>query len=84
MRTTITLTPDADLLVRRLMRERHLSFKDAVNEAILRGARSEGPRPAVHTPSFDLGRARVPLVRATAIAADFEDAELLRKREQGK
>ena len=33
MRTTITLDPDTDEAVRRLMRDRGLSFKQAVNEA---------------------------------------------------
>src|SRR3989304_4194224 len=39
MRTTITLDADVDLAVRRLMRERGLSFKAAGNEAIRHGIR---------------------------------------------
>ena len=37
MRTTITLDPDVHALVERAMRERGLSFKEAVNEAIRAG-----------------------------------------------
>jgi len=37
MRTTVTLDPDTRLLVERAMRERGLTFKQAVNEAIRAG-----------------------------------------------
>jgi hypothetical protein len=84
MRTTITLTPDADALVRRVMRERGLSFKDAVNAAILEGLAPKPRATAVDTPTFDLGRAKLPVDRAVALAAELEDEQLLRKREQGK
>ncbi len=84
VRTTITLTSEAELLVRRAMADRGLTFKDAVNEAIVAGLRVDVGRPAFSTPTFDLGRARVPLDRAIALAADLEDEELLRKRSVGK
>jgi hypothetical protein len=85
MRTTITLTPDADALVRRVMRERGLSFKDAVNAAIVDGLTSAPTRKeGTATPTFDLGRARMPLDGAVSLAADLDDERLLRKREIGK
>jgi hypothetical protein len=84
MRTTITLTPDADALVRRVMRQRGLSFKEAVNAAIVDGLASTPVRATISTPTFDLGGARIPLDRAIALAADLEDEQLLRKRELGK
>lgn len=84
MRTTITLTPDADALVRRVMHERGLTFKEAVNAAILNGLAPAGRPSAVRTPTFDLGRARMPLDHAVALAAELEDEQLLRKREIGK
>lgn len=84
MRTTITLTPEADSLVRRVMRERGLSFKDAVNAAILDGLAPKGERAPFTTSTFNLGRSRMPLDRAVALAADLEDEQLLRKRELGK
>lgn len=84
VRTTITLTPEAEGLVRAAMRERGLSFKDAVNEAIVEGLapRPSPERPA--TPTFDLGQARVPLEDALRLAGDLEDEALLRKQELGK
>ncbi|WP_457099205.1 antitoxin [Microbacterium sp. P5_E9] len=83
MRTTITLTPEADALVRRVMRERGLSFKDAVNAAIVDGL-APRPRTAYETPVRRLGRARIPLDRALGAASDLEDEALLHKRELGK
>lgn len=83
-RTTITLTPDAEGLVRKAMRERGLSFKDIVNEAIVNGLTSATPRERFETPTFDLGSPRLPLERALALAGELEDEELLRRRELGK
>lgn len=83
-RTTITLTPEADSLVRRVMRERGLSFKDAVNAAIVEGLSPTREAHTAVTPTFDLGWARVPLDRALALAGELEDEAILRKGELGK
>lgn len=83
MRTTITLTPEADGLVRRVMRERGLSFKDAVNAAILDGFRSVEVEP-YSTPTFDLGIAQVPGHKFLQLAGELDNEEFLRKRELGK
>ncbi len=78
MRTTVTLDPDADDIVRRLMREGGLSFKEAVNAAIRAGA--PGRRRRRHrTPTFDLGAQGTPLDKALRLASELEDAELVRK-----
>ncbi len=84
MRTTITLTPEAETLVRRSMRERGLSFKAAVNEAIVTGLTTGQVRQSVTTPTFDLGQTKVPLEQALRLAGELEDEELLRKRAMGK
>jgi hypothetical protein len=78
MRTTVTLDPDADAIVRRLMRERGLSFKQAVNEAIRSGGRPTRRRQ-FKTPTFDMGPPIVPLEKALRLAGELEDEELLRK-----
>lgn len=54
MRTTITLDPDVEALVERLMRERGMSFKEAVNHAIRRGLAPE-PRERRRTRTFRIG-----------------------------
>jgi hypothetical protein len=79
MRTTITLDPDVDALVRRLMRERGLSFKQAVNEAIRSGLAPSGSREPFSTPTRDMGAPTVPLEKALELAGALEEEELLRK-----
>lgn len=77
MRTTITLTDEANARVRGLMRERGLSFKDAVNAAILGGdVRAPFVQRTAH-----LGTTQVSVVKAVALAGELEDEELLRRRE---
>ena len=77
MRTTVTLDPDTDAAVRRLMRERGLTFKEAVNAAIRAGTGSR--RRSFRTATADLGSPRVPLDHALRLAAELEDEELARK-----
>ena len=77
MRTTVTLDPDTDAAVRRLMRERGLTFKEAVNAAIRAGI--GGRRRRFRTPTVDLGTPRLPLDHALRLAAELEDEELARK-----
>lgn len=79
MRTTITLDPDVDAMVRTLMRERRLTFKQAVNEAIRAGLEPAGAREPFRTRTFDLGAPTLPLDRALRLAGELEDEELLRK-----
>ena len=81
MRTTVTLDPDTEQLIRRRMRERGLSFKQALNEAIRQGSKDAGV--AFHTETAPLGRAAVNLDRALQIAAELEDDELVRKLRTG-
>lgn len=79
MRTTITLDPDTEQIIRRRMRERGVSFKEAVNDAIRDGARSPAAAAPFRTEVADLGPSRVNLDRALQLAADLEDDELIRK-----
>lgn len=82
MRTTVTLDPDVAELVKRLMAEQSLSFKEAVNKAI-RSALA--PPPAeFRTPSYAMGPPRVPLDRALEVAAELENAEIRRELGVGR
>lgn len=78
MRTTVTLEPDAEALVRRLMRERGLTFKQAINAAIRAGA-APADEGTFRTPTFALGPPRVALDSALSLAARLEDEEIVRK-----
>ncbi|HWL01908.1 MAG TPA: hypothetical protein VNQ52_05985 [Microbacteriaceae bacterium] len=55
MRTTITLTPEAQALVEGAMRERGAKFKDVVNDAILTALRPAVPEEPFVQRTFDLG-----------------------------
>jgi hypothetical protein len=83
MRTTVTLDADTDTYVRTLMRERGLTFKQAVNEAIRAGAapRRRGGR---FTRAVALGPARVELTKALQLAGQLEDEALLRELHEGR
>lgn len=79
VRTTVTLDPDTEQLVRRRMQERNQTFKEAVNDAIRAGSIVAGPSAPFVTQTASLGASRVNLDRALQLAADLEDDELIRK-----
>jgi Arc/MetJ family transcription regulator len=84
MRTTITLDADVESLLRQAMRERGLSFKEAVNEG-LRAGLSPRARGRFQQRAFDLGfRPDVNYDKALEIAAAIEVQELLHKQALGK
>jgi hypothetical protein len=81
MRTTVTLDPDVETLLRRLMRERGISFKEALNSAI-RGELARGKRSPGRfvQKSFSLGSEQYfHWDNALAVAEAMEDEELSRK-----
>jgi hypothetical protein len=84
MRTTITLDPDVEELVRREMHERRVSFKQAVNDGLRSGLRDTGSGEAFETPTFDLGTPRANLDRALALAGALEDEERLQRLAAGR
>lgn len=81
MRTTVTLDEDVEQIVRRRMRERDLSFKEALNDVVRDGVRS--PAAPFRTATARMGEPTVNLDRALRIAAELEDEELLRKARLG-
>lgn len=74
MRTTITLEPDVEALLKRTMRERGLTFKDAVNQAVRDGL-AEKPKklPPFKQRAFHMGRPRIDLTKALALADELDD-----------
>ena len=84
MRATVTLDPDTRLLVERAMRERGLSFRDAVNEAIRAGLGDGFARPRSYTTPQALGPARVDLTKALGLAERLEDEERSRRLAEGR
>jgi hypothetical protein len=81
MRTTVTLDPDTEQIVRRRMRERGQSFKDAVNDLIRGGVTAKDRE--FRTQAASMGESAVNLDRALQLAADLEDDELIRRLRAG-
>jgi hypothetical protein len=82
MRTTVTLDPDVERLIRDAMRERDISFKEALNEAARIGLCGKGSKRATKfvQRSFRMGEApEFRWDKALAVADAIEDAALNRK-----
>jgi hypothetical protein len=84
MRTTVTIDGDVSALLRQAVRERGISFKQALNDAVRSGLRDGRPKARarrIRLPAYDMGavNAGVNLDKALGLAAELEDQETLRK-----
>lgn len=82
MRTTITLEPDVAARLQRLVRERSMTFKEAVNSTLRAGLDADQTvrRPAPYVQqTFAMGVPLVDLTKANQLAAALEDEETIRK-----
>lgn len=82
MRTTVTLDPDVERLIRDAMRERAISFKEALNEAARAGLRGKEHKRALKftQKTFRMGEGQeFRWDKALAVADAIEDEELNRK-----
>ena len=82
MRTTVTLDADVERLIRDAMKERQISFKEALNQAARIGLRSKernrGPKFTQKT--FRMGEEQgFRWDKALSVADAIEDEELTRK-----
>jgi len=79
MRTTVTLEADVEALIRKAMKERGISFKEALNSAVKAGLAKQGKRDFVQK-TFSLGHEQnFRWDKALQAAAAIEDEELGRK-----
>ena len=84
MRTTVTLDPDVEAMIKKLMAERGQTFKQTVN-TLLRAALLPEPRRLDYSfQTYALGEPVVPLEHALRIAAELEDEEIRRKLSVGR
>lgn len=86
MRTTVTIDPDLAVKLRRIARERGISFKEALNTTIRAGLgeRAGTARP-YRLPARRLGlRPGIDLDKGLRLAAALEDEETSRKLELRK
>jgi hypothetical protein len=82
MRTTVTLDADVESLIRDAMKERQISFKEALNEAARIGLSGKGLRRTrkFAQKSFRMGEGQeFRWDKALAVADAIEDEELSRK-----
>lgn len=80
MRTTVTLDSDTEALVKKVMRDRNMSFKEAVNGAIRAGLTTRSGKPAFSTPTYSMGKhPRIDQHKALRLAGELEDDEIARK-----
>jgi hypothetical protein len=81
MRTTVTLDPDVQRLLKDAERRTGRSFDQVLNDAVRAGLRpGSGTRvPAFKQRGFSLGVAKVDLTKAAALAADLEDEAVIAK-----
>lgn len=82
MRTTVTLDPDVENLLKDRMKERGISFKEALNDAARSGllGAKHGRTSRFVQKTFALGQHQeFRWDKALAVAAAMEDEELSRK-----
>ncbi len=85
MRTTVTLDPDVETMLRKEVRRRGESFKDVLNNALRVGLRSRNqPSEAFEPLTFDMGTPRVDLTKAASLAAELEDDDLVGRHRRSR
>ena len=82
MRTTVTLDPDVERVLQAAMRDRDISFKQALNDAVRAGTRQPGAQKKRRfvQKTYSLGAEQhFRWDKALAAADAIEDEELTRK-----
>jgi len=82
MRTTVTLDPDAEQVVRERMAAKGISFKRALNDVIRDGAGGHADY-VFRTPTVEV-ELLVDVTRVNALLGELEDQALLEKMQAGK
>jgi hypothetical protein len=77
MRTTVTLDPDTEKLLRRRMAERNVSFKQALNDAVRDALGAPDPAP-FRTRTHDMGPPTVDLAHTGRLLDDWAVDDFLR------
>ena len=86
MRTTVTLDPDVESMLRKEVRRRGGPFKQVLNDAIRAGLRAAAKRcdETFEPLTFDMGSPRIDLTKAASLAAELEDDELVDRYRRGR
>ena len=85
MRTTLTIDDDVAAKLRQVARERDISFKQALNDALRQGLEPRTATRRFRVKPRQLGLRRgIDLDKALRLDAELEDAETIRKLELRK
>lgn len=89
MRTTVTIDPDVEVLLRKAVRQSGAPFKQVLNNAVrdglLAGGRNSAkPGKPFKQPVAHMGAELVDLTKALALAAELEDQEIIAKMRRGR
>ena len=80
MRTTVTLEPDVAERLSQLMKERDLTFKEAVNSTLRRGLGQEGHAHPYKAPSYPMGlKPGIDGDRITHVMDEMADEDFVRR-----
>ena len=81
VRTTVTLDEDVAAKLKQTARERGISFKVAINDAVRAGLNGQArPAQPFQMKTFPMGvRPGINLDKALQLAGELEDEEILRK-----
>ena len=82
-RTTVTLDPDTEQIIRVRMRRLGVSFKRALNDAIRDGDTASQPREKA-TRARSMGAPKIDLTRALDLAAELADEQQIAKLDRGR
>ncbi len=76
----MTLDPDVEVLLKTVMKERGVSFKEALNQAVRAGLGTRVSSSSFRTPAARMGfNPAVPWDKALRLAGQAEDDELARR-----
>lgn len=85
MRTTVSLDPDVELALQKVMRERRVGFKHAINDALREGLGLRAVAPVdIAWPTYAMGEAYVDITHAGTVAATLEDDEIAAELRVGR
>jgi hypothetical protein len=85
MRTTVTLDPDVQRLLKEAEHRTGQPFKHVLNDAVRAGLGRSGSKAAPFRQRvFSLGRPKVDLTKATALAGELEDQAVLARQARRK
>ena len=82
VRTTVTLEPDVDALIKRTQSQQGMTFKQVVNEGLRRGLQPKRHQKPYRIKPAAMGEPLVATEKALQVAAEMEDEAITEKVRQ--